>query len=105
MILIDRLRHYRGRTRYLAWCHMVSDESEEELHSFARLLGLRRSWFQDDEVFPHYDLIPNKRHQAIRLGAVSVSARELVRRMRDRYQRVLLSRSNSQGLGSGCFAC
>jgi hypothetical protein len=66
---------------------MVSDENEEELHSFAHQLGLRYSWFQDDEIFPHYDLAPSKRQQAIRFGAISVSTRELVKRMRDRYQR------------------
>ena len=38
-MLVDELRRYESGT----WCHLVSDASVEELHAFARLLGLRRS--------------------------------------------------------------
>lgn len=34
------------------WCHLFSDSADcEELHAFARLLGMKREWFQRD----HYD--------------------------------------------------
>ena len=58
------------------WCHMVSDESEQELHNFAKQIGVRREWFQGN----HYDLSPGKRLVAVRSGAREVGSRELVQR-------------------------
>lgn len=60
-----------------SWCHMVSDTSLIELHEFAAKIGLKRSWFQGD----HYDLIGNKRDEAIRHGAVAVTPEQMVARM------------------------
>ncbi len=64
--------------------HLVSDTSLEELHGFAVHIGLRRSWFQGvRKRHPHYDLTtPRKRSQAMAAGAVVVSSKELVRRMK-----------------------
>ena len=59
------------------WCHMVSDESLEELHAFAERLGIPQRGFQGD----HYDLPEDYRNDAIGLGAREVSARELLRRL------------------------
>jgi hypothetical protein len=50
------------------WCHLWAD-SEEELHTFAALLGMRRSWVHVTSL-AHYDLTPNKRAQALRHGAL-----------------------------------
>lgn len=72
MILVDSaIWPWRGKK----WCHMVSDTSIDELHSFAENLGLKRAWFQNkrDANFPHYDLVEGKRWQAIRMGAVACS--------------------------------
>ena len=67
MILID----YLG--------HMVSDEGEEELHRFARRVGLKRVWFQDQSDHPHYDLTTTPmRLKAMKLGASMVSPRHLI---------------------------
>jgi hypothetical protein len=60
------------------WAHLVSDESFDELHLFAQRLGLRRLSFQGD----HYDVPSALRLDAIRNGAVSVTGRELVTRLR-----------------------
>ena len=57
------------------WCHLVSDTSFDELHRFARALGLPRVAFQGD----HYDLDEPTRNEAVALGAREVSAREIVR--------------------------
>lgn len=57
--------------RHAKWCHLFAD-TREELHEFGSMLGLRRSWFQDDPVRWHYDITPSKRTQALRLGAVEV---------------------------------
>ncbi len=68
------------------YCHMMSDVAGDdgvyELHAFAERLGLKRSWFQNRQDAPHYDVSENKREQAIRLGAKSVDALETVRIMR-----------------------
>ena len=61
------------------WCHLVSDESYDELHAFAERLGIPRGAFQGD----HYDLPADHRLRAIELGATPVSSRELVRRLID----------------------
>lgn len=61
--------------------HLVSDTSLEELHAFARRIGLRASWFQHRGRIPHYDLTSwRMRRRAMRAGAEKVSARELARR-------------------------
>jgi hypothetical protein len=62
----------RARTRF-RWCHMIAD-SVAELHTMADQLGLRREWFQGD----HYDLVPSKRTQAIRRGAIPLKRRDFV---------------------------
>ena len=90
MILVDGLAAYSGQiTRGLPsriWCHMVSDTSEAELHTFAARIGLRREWAQlrPQASVAHYDLLPFRRVMAIRLGAVEVSRRDLVIRNYDR---------------------
>jgi Protein of unknown function (DUF4031) len=57
------------------WCHLFADKADcPELHEFAKRLGLQREWFQGD----HYDIIPTKRAQAIRKGAIEVDAGQAV---------------------------
>lgn len=75
MILIDEAR-WPWRGRY--WSHLVSDDSYDELHQFASLLGLPLRAFQGD----HYDVPADTRPRAIELGAVPISSRQLVRRLR-----------------------
>lgn len=62
--------------------HLVSDESLNELHAFAKSIGLRREWFQDKRI-PHYDLTTARmRTKAVNSGAVLVSSKEIVEKMR-----------------------
>lgn len=56
------------------WCHMTAD-THDELHAFAKKLGLKRAWFQDKPHHQHYDLTAAKRAQAIRMGAEAVDWR------------------------------
>lgn len=58
-------------------CHLSAD-STEELHEFATRLGLKRAWFQGGRM-PHYDLTPNKRRQAVQLGAIEMPAIDMAR--------------------------
>lgn len=75
MILVDPASwSWRGSR----WAHLVSDESYEELHRFAAELGVPRRAFQGD----HYDVPSEYRARAIELGAVAVTSRELLRRLR-----------------------
>ena len=61
------------------WCHMISDHSLDELHSFADLLQVPRRGFQGD----HYDLPEHVRERAVHHGAIQVPSREIVVRLRE----------------------
>ncbi|MFC4513806.1 DUF4031 domain-containing protein [Streptomyces ehimensis] len=60
------------------WSHLVSDVSFDELHTFAAGLGLPDQAFDGD----HYDVLSTTYGDAVRLGAVEVSSREVVRLLR-----------------------
>lgn len=70
MIYVDELRNYGDKLG--EWCHMWAD-SEDELHSFAKSLGLQRHWMHRSYGisgdFKHYDLRPGKRAAALKRGA------------------------------------
>ena len=60
----------RGRM----WSHLASDESFDELHAFARELGIPERGFDRD----HYD-VPEEWYDAVvEAGARPVTSRELV---------------------------
>jgi len=74
-VLVDEpLWWWKGRR----WCHLVSDESLEELHAFAARAGLPRRAFQGD----HYDVPEEVRPDVIATGATVVTSRELLSRLR-----------------------
>ena len=74
-VLVDEpLWWHRGRR----WCHMVSDESLDELHTFAAAAGIPRRGFQGD----HYDIPEEHRPAMVAAGAIEVGSRELLRRLR-----------------------
>jgi hypothetical protein len=61
------------------WSHLVSDESYEELHAFARSVGIPARGFDRD----HYDVPSDRYEELIEAGAVPVPSRVLVRRLID----------------------
>lgn len=69
--------------RFKESCHMFAD-SEEELHQFAELIGLKRGWFQSHTRLDHYDLTASKRILALKHGAIEASRKETVAHMRPR---------------------
>ena len=76
MILIDPpLVPARGRM----WSHLASDASYDELHAFARELGIPQRGFDRD----HYDVPGEWYEEAVAAGAVPVTSRELISRLRD----------------------
>ncbi|MFC4033587.1 DUF4031 domain-containing protein [Streptomyces polygonati] len=59
------------------WSHLISDTSYAELHAFADLLGAPPRAFDRD----HYD-VPSPRYaDAVRLGAIEVTSKDLLRRL------------------------
>lgn len=60
------------------WAHLVSDSSLEELHDFAESQGIPRRGFDRD----HYDVPLARWQQLVDAGAVPVSVRELVQRLK-----------------------
>ena len=80
-VYVDDLANWgwklRGRT--VASCHMFTDSADlEELHRIAAEIGMKRRWFQDHHLAPHYDLTPTRRADAIAVGAVEVDRHRAV---------------------------
>lgn len=63
------------------WSHMGAD-SLEEMHQFARKLGLKRSYFQiSSSGIPHYDVTEKVRAKAVKMGAEELTTKELYQRL------------------------
>jgi hypothetical protein len=62
-------------------CHMTAD-TLDELHAMAARIGLKRAWFQDHRLMPHYDLTPRRRAAAVEAGATEEGCIEGARRRR-----------------------
>ena len=74
MILIDPpLVPSRGRM----WSHVASDTSYDELHVFARELGIPERGFDRD----HYDVPSESYVDVLARGVEAVTSRELVTRL------------------------
>jgi hypothetical protein len=85
-VFVDELRTYHvvGKAaRYgTEWCHMFTDGDTNELHTMALKIQLPIRHFQDKDNFPHYDLTPNKRKQAIQAGAIEIRLVDFIRSKR-----------------------
>jgi hypothetical protein len=84
MVMVDELKvwpHARHRCFLGGSAHLTAD-TLDELHAFAASIGLKRSWFQDHALCPHYDLSPRRHAAALAAGALFVSAREQALRRR-----------------------
>lgn len=89
-VYVDNMKAQYGR---MIMCHMIAD-TEQELHDMAQRIGVRRKWYQGN----HYDICLKMKNKAIRLGAIEVTKRDLVRkliRIRKSTQSKELSLSNS----------
>lgn len=58
-----------------------TDEKPAVLHIFAKKMGLSRSWFQNKIGPPHYKIIPMKRDQAIKNGAIPMNLKDWLQRL------------------------
>lgn len=56
------------------WCHMFAD-TNEELESMARRVGMKPQWIQNVGMGrhrEHYDLVPSRRAAAVKAGAIEI---------------------------------
>lgn len=84
-VRVDELRIWPGAPTPFRGgaCHLTAD-ADEELHTFAAGIGLRRACFQPHRLAPHYALTPKMRARALVAGAVFVPALEQARERRGR---------------------
>ena len=88
MILIDP-PNAAGHGRL--WSHLASDTAYDELHAFARVIGVPERGFDRD----HYDVPAEWYDRVVEAGATPVSSRELIARLR----RAGLRRRKTEMLG------
>lgn len=63
-------------------CHLLAD-SEDELHDFAKSIGMKREWFQlGKNQLAHYDLTKRRRQMAISKGAIQITREQLYERLK-----------------------
>ncbi|HEX6279980.1 MAG TPA: DUF4031 domain-containing protein [Pyrinomonadaceae bacterium] len=82
-VYVDGLRDYGWR--HGPSCHLIGD-SVEELIEFALGMGLRREWFQANST-PHFDLTADGRRLAVELGAIELTNRQLIGKIRELRQK------------------
>lgn len=71
----DAIWKWQGRK----WCHLLADDIDE-LHRFAREIGLHRSSYQGPPktANPHYDITGFERSRALARGAISCDRATIV---------------------------
>lgn len=78
-VYVDPARHPYRR---MMMCHMMAD-STEELLAMADRIGVAQRWIQrKGTAYEHFDIAKAKREDAVKLGAVEVSAMDLGRLIR-----------------------
>ena len=86
-VYVDEFKLWLPRQRrpfHLGSSHLTAD-TVEELHELAQRIGLKRGWFQNHPLHPHYDRTISRRTAALAAGAVFVPCREqAVKRLRAR---------------------
>lgn len=70
-------------------CHMIAD-TDRELHTMAKRIGVQRKWFQHPKTNPHYDICLSKRRLALQFGAVEIEWRTYGKMCRHRQKYGLL---------------
>ncbi len=71
-------------TRTYTMCHMIAD-SHDELIAMVRRIGVDPKWIQDEGLSTeHFDVAKTKRKLAVAAGAVELTSRDLVRKMREK---------------------
>jgi len=78
MVYVDNIFEWPNKKGN--WCHMFAD-TRKELHLMAEALRVKRSWFHlgSSLKIPHYDLNEDQRLQAIELGSIPMSTKEILK--------------------------
>jgi hypothetical protein len=77
MVYVDNFKLKKGR---YYWCHMLAD-TLKELHTMAKKIGLKSSWFQNKSR-PFYDLTLFRKQKALENGATEMYAVDIVRHLK-----------------------
>lgn len=65
-------------------CHCIAD-THEELIAMMNIIGVNPKWIQyRGTSHEHFDISKKKRAEAIKHGAIAISSKELVRKLRSR---------------------
>jgi len=79
MIYVDELINFgwKIRGRKVKNCHLLCDNSVDDLITFANKIGLKAEYLQRSaDGTPHYDLVESKRKLAIINGAKELTKHE-----------------------------
>ena len=80
-VFVDKAKYPFGR---MVMCHMAAD-STEELLAMADKIGVHRKWIQKAGTsFEHFDICKSKRAKAVQFGALELTGKELVLRLRQK---------------------
>lgn len=83
-VYVDDMKSPYGRMKM---CHMIADTTEELLEMVDKI-GVQRKWIQKTGTpYEHFDIALTKREKAIKLGAIEISSKELVK--------IIMNRRNS----------
>lgn len=81
MVYVDQSIYPYGR---MIMCHMMAD-TKEELLEMADTIGVQRKWIQKEGTrWEHFDIAKGKRALAIQNGAIAITTRDMVQKMRSR---------------------
>lgn len=78
-VYVDNFRASLGR---MTMCHMMADTTSELL-AMADRIGVSRRWIQKPGTrFEHFDICLAKRAEAVKAGAIELTAKEFVKKFR-----------------------
>ncbi|WP_296282325.1 DUF4031 domain-containing protein [uncultured Acinetobacter sp.] len=73
-VYVDRAKvPFKGKE----WCHMMAD-TLEELHDFARTVGIDPRLFHRSASYPHYDITLEMRILVIAYGAIDADRKTII---------------------------
>ncbi|WP_010112219.1 DUF4031 domain-containing protein [Acinetobacter sp. P8-3-8] len=73
-VYVDRAKvPFKGKE----WCHMMAD-TLEELHDFAKIVGIDPRLFHRSASYPHYDITLEMRILVIAYGAIDADRKTII---------------------------
>ena len=84
LVYID---NYEAPFQNMIMCHLIAD-SNQELLEFVDKINVNRKWIQHvGKYSEHFDICLSKKKLAIRFGAIEISPKELVGKMREKKEK------------------